>query len=55
LKVETEQNKTSAILEKLTMNPSNYYRALESEKDKREFMQMMHRNIGLGHSMKEKK
>jgi hypothetical protein len=43
------------MLEKLTLQPSNYYRALESDKDKREFMQMMHRNIGLGQSIKEKK
>jgi len=35
-------------LEKLTKNPTNYFRALESEKDKREFMQLMHRNIGFG-------
>jgi len=36
------------LLRKITSNPLNYFRALESEKDKQEFLQMMHRGVGMG-------
>ena len=42
-----EDMKTRGMLEKLTTNPMNYFRGLESEKEKREFMHLIHRNIGL--------
>ena len=45
--VDVEQ-KPHAMLQKLTSNPLNFFRALESEKDKREFLSAMHRNIGTG-------
>ena len=50
--IDIEQ-KPQRILQKLTTNPSNFYRALESEKDKREFLQAMHRNMGTGLSTRK--
>ena len=44
---EMEVSKVKTILEKQTSNPMNYFRALESEKEKREFMQMIHRGVGI--------
>ena len=35
-----------ARLNALTKNPMTYYRALESEKSKKDFMQLMHRGLG---------
>ena len=46
--------KPHRMLQKLTSNPLNYFRALESEKDKREFLQVMHRNMGTGLKNKKK-
>ena len=46
--IELESRKPHKILENQTSNPLNYFRALESEKEKREFLQLMHRNMGFG-------
>lgn len=43
---ELESKKPHKILEKQTSNPLNYFRALESEKEKSHFLQLMHRNMG---------
>lgn len=43
-RVRKEEKKPQQILKKLTQNPMNYYRALESEKDKEEFMKFMRRD-----------
>jgi len=42
------KNSPEDFLRKMTSNPLNYFRALESEKDKQEFLQMMHRGVGMG-------
>ena len=38
--------KPQNMLQKLTSNPLNFFRALESEKEKREYLKFMHRNLG---------
>ena len=40
--------KPHRLLQKLTSNPLNFFRSLESDKDKREFLQMMHRKMDTG-------
>lgn len=45
--------KPNRLLQKLTSNPLNYYRALESEKDKQEYLKVIHRNMGTGLNKKK--
>ena len=43
--MQKEEKKPHHFLKKLTSNPMNYYRALESEKDKTEFMKFMRKDV----------
>ena len=48
------KNSPEDMLRKLTSNPLNYFRALESEKEKTEFLQNMHRGVGMGFDKSQK-
>ena len=39
-----------SILKKLTSNPQNLYRVTEGEKQKSEYLQAIHRNLGTNHT-----
>ena len=46
-KVRKDEKQPKEMLKKITSHPMNYYRALESEKEKKQFLQFVRKDINV--------